>query len=276
MITPGAVALAALLLMAAPARAEVPLAADQAAYIRTAIAEGRLVQAGAMLDRNREASIGGPEQALLEAELMLALRHHAAARRRFLSLTRGSPEDARAWTGLGLAALHLGHVEEASSALKRAVGLPAADWRSWNALGVAHDRAGRWEDSEGAYLSALQSSPHNAAIWNNRGYSLLLQKRPAEALAAFERAAVLRPSDARIRINREIARAMLGEYPVRREPKEKASHWAARLNNAGYAAWLAGNLPQARSLLTRAVTDSEIFYVRAANNLRLVEGEIGR
>lgn len=268
-----AAALAALLLAASAAGAETPLAPGEAATIRTAITEGRLVQARAMLERNREAAVGGLEQELLEGELMLALRQPGPARRIFRALAGSAPGDVRVWTGAGLAALHLDRTEEALSALEKAVTLPGAGWRSWNALGVACDRAGRWSESERAYVSALQSAPGNAAIWNNRGWSLLLQRRAAEALAAFGKAGALDPGNARIRTNSEIARAMLGDYPVRREAKERAADWAARLNNAGYAAWLSGDLAMARSLLTRAVAARETYYERAASNLRLVEGE---
>jgi Flp pilus assembly protein TadD len=45
------------------------------------------------------------------------------------------------------------------------------------------------------------------------------------------------------------------------------------LNNAGYAAWMKGDLPAARALLARAVEASPSWYEVAAANLDTVEGE---
>ena len=258
------------------ASAEALLAPEQAAPIRAAIAAGRLIQAEAMLVQNREASIAGLEQELLEAELLMASRRYQAAFDRFMALTPTAPEEARVWTGAGLAALHLNRNQEGLSLLQKATALPEVDWRAWNGLGIAYDRLGRWTESEQAYVSALQSSPDNAAVWNNRGFSLLLQERIVEALPALVRADALDSNNPRIKTNMQIARAMMGDYPIAREPKEEASHWAARLNNAGYAAWLRGDVAMARSLLTRAVTASDVYYQKADRNLRRVETVVAR
>jgi hypothetical protein len=46
--------------------------------------------------------------------------------------------------------------------------------------------------------------------------------------------------------------------------------WARRLNNAGYAAFAAGDGATAEALISRAMIASEIYYRRAAANLARV------
>ena len=48
--------------------------------------------------------------------------------------------------------------------------------------------------------------------------------------------------------------------------------WARRLNNIGYAAWLAGDSSTARRLLSQAIEVSETRFERAEHNLARVEG----
>jgi len=249
--------------------APAPATADA---IRAAIDGGRLIQARMMLDRNREAGMPAEGHEGLEADLLMAEHRYSEALSRYLDLIRAAPDDAHLLTGAGLAALRLGDKAAALQHLRGAVVLKGVDWTAWNALGVLSDDRGAWADSVIAYDKALALAPDKAAIWNNRGYSLLLQRRAQEALAALDRAAALDPNSHRIAVNRQMARGMAGLYPRVRGETESSRDWAARLNNVGYAAWLAGDRPAARSLLARAIEASEVHYGRALANLALVEG----
>ncbi|MGS1016496.1 tetratricopeptide repeat protein [Allosphingosinicella humi] len=255
--------------LAGPADAE-PAAAGA---IRAAIDGGRLLQARTMLDHNRELGTPAIGQGGLEADLLMAEHRYSEALGRYLRLIGDTPGNAHFLTGAGLAALRLGDKAGSVQYLRRAVALEGADWTAWNALGVLSDGQGAWADSAMAYDKAFALAPDKAAIWNNRGYSLLLQRRPQEALAALDRAAALDPNSRCIAVNRQMARGMAGLYPRARGEHESSRDWAARLNNAGYGAWLAGDRPAARSLLARAIEASEVHYGRALANLALVEGK---
>lgn len=261
----------AILLLAQTAPAGAAAARDETAAIRAAIEGGRLIQARTMLESNRQEGASIPEQAVLEADLLMAEHRYRDALSRYLRLALETPGDAHLWTGAGLASLRLGGKAEALARLQRAVALPRVDWRAWNAIGVLLDEERDWVGSAEAYDRALALAPDKATIWNNRGYSLLLQRRFDEGLAALDRAAALDGNNRRILVNRGLARALTGHYPTARGERESAADWAARLNNAGYAAWLAGDRMAARSLLARAVQASEVHNGRALANLARVE-----
>lgn len=251
-----------------PAQAE-PAATDA---IRAALDGGRFLQARTMLERNRALGLSSSGQEALEADLLMAEHRYSEALGRYLVLIGEVPGDPQFLTGAGLAALRLGDKDGAAQYLQRAVAQEGADWTAWNALGVLSDGRGAWAESAIAYDKALALAPDKAAIWNNRGYSLLLQRRASEALAALDRAGALDPNNRRIAVNRQLARGMAGLYPSARGEHESSRDWAARLNNAGYGAWLAGDRPAARSLLARAIEASEVHYGQALVNLALVEG----
>ncbi len=261
----------AIIMLALPAAAHAELGAVEAGQIETAIAQGRLHQAELMVASHRVAGAADSRLDALEADLLLAQHKHEAALAIYLKLAAAAPEEAHFWTGAGIASLQLRRLDDAMAQLRRAAALPGADWKTWNALGVLSDHRRAWQASEEAYGRALALAPASPVALNNRGYSLLLQKRFGEALDLLRRAAALEPENQRIALNLKLAAAMSGDYSLRRGPRESAQAWARRLNNAGYAAWLAGDRAAARSLLARAIEASEIHYSRAAENLKLVE-----
>jgi Flp pilus assembly protein TadD len=132
------------------------------------------------------------------------------------------------------------------------------------------DRAGRWKDAEQAYARALTLRPGEPAILANRGYSLILQHRLDEAASLLARAAAAAPNDPVIQADRDMADVLRGRFPEDKPADETPAEWARRLNNAGYAAFVAGDRATATALITRAVMTSETFYRRAANNLALI------
>ena len=243
----------------------------EAGQIEAAIAQGRLHQAELMVARQRARSLTDPRLDALEADLLLAQRKYEAALPIYLKLAAAAPGEARFWTGAGIASLQLRRLDDAMAQLQSAAALPGVEWRTWNALGILFDMKQAWHDSERAYGRALGLAPDSPVALNNRGYSLLLQKRPGEALNVLRRAAALQPENQRIALNLKLATAMSGDYSLRRGPRESAEAWAKRLNNAGYAAWLAGDRVAARSLLARAIEASETHYSTAVENLKLVE-----
>jgi Flp pilus assembly protein TadD len=242
--------------------------ADPAA-IEGAIAGGRLVQARAMIAR---VAPGDPALPLLAAELALAERNDSVALAGFQALSPAAPEDCRINAGLGIAAARLGRDADALAPLEAATRLCPDRWHAWEALGVVHDRAGRFIDAERAYRTALATAGDRAGVLNNLGYSLILQRRSAEAVPLLREAARLAPDNERIANNLDIARAAAGDDLAGDLPGRGSSRWADRLNNAGYAAYLAGNAARAARYLSQAITDADVYPAQAAANLALVEG----
>lgn len=269
--------LAAVLLLAlaepAPAdTAPVPAPAEQASQISLAeagraIAAGRLDQAKAMLAVAVGAGAKGEPIDRLLADLAFARGENDRALNLYEALLANHPDEVLLLQRAGIAALRLGRVADATALLDRATRQPDAGWRAWNARGVAADRQERWDEADAAYARAAALDPKRAEVPNNQGWSLMLRGSWADAVAAFERAAALDPSLPRLANNVELARAAVAAELPRRHPGESDEAFAARLNDAGVAAAVAGQAKRAEAAFSQAIELRSRWYALAADNL---------
>ena len=239
--------------------------------IRRAIDEQRHSDAGKLLDRAFAAGMSDPRLMVLTGELHLARGQNEDALASFSSVQITPELAAQAATGKGIALSRLGRSPEAIQALRQAVAQDPAAWRAWNALGVEYDRQKNWQQADLAYAEALKSPHAGAMVYNNRGYSRLLQGRQQEASADFVAALDRDPAFAVARTNLRLALAVRGEYE-RATTVSGAEDKAAILNNAGFAALMRGDLLQAESLFTQAIAARGKTYARAQENLELTRG----
>jgi Flp pilus assembly protein TadD len=203
---------------------------------------------------------------MAQADLALAAREDEVA----LAFYRPLAEDsAKAAEGAGIAALRLNRAE-AEAYLRKAVTAAPDLWRAWDGLGVAMDRRGRWAEAGAAYSRALALRPKEPAILANSGYSMFLQHRLDEAALLLDRAAAGAPDNKTISANRDMVAVLRGRFPLSKPAGQSMDEWARRLNNAGYAAFAAGDRATAEALISRAMIASEIYYRRAAANLARV------
>jgi len=284
------VAVSALALVAAPAQARGLFGSHKAeakpaatAVVDTAVAdaavaatqqaldEQRLADAGETLDRAMAAGLTDPRLVLLTGELYLQRGDYANAVNSFTAARAAPALLARASTGLGIAQSGLGRSPEAIAALREAVTADPSEWRAWNALGVEYDRQKNWSQAEAAYAEALKSPQAGAMVYNNRGYSRMLQGRNEEASADFVTALARDPGFAVARTNLRLSLAVRGDYD-RATAASGAEDRAAVLNNAGFAAMMRGDLPQAKDLFEQAIATRGKFYGKAQENLELAEG----
>lgn len=271
----------AIFLMAAlasfPAAAQDPAPSDDQELIEQALEGNRLVQARAMLAQ-RQMAYGGqgdPVLDILNAELALAERRNDQALAAFADLKRRNVGDCRANGGLGIALVRSQRGAEALEPLRAATAACPDRWRYWNALGVALDLARDWKASSDAYERAFALSDGEPSVMNNYGFSLMLQRRHVEAARLFTAAARTDSGNPRYANNADIARAMAGE-PLKASEADRidADGWAQRLNNAGYAALLAGRPVQAKAYFSRSLHAGENFDAAAETNLAaLGEGQ---
>lgn len=242
------------------------------AEIRAAIDGGRLVQAELMLGAMPAAP--SAMDLRLFGDLRLAQRRYAEAAQLFLRLEAKAPQDGHVASRLGMALLQLGRTDDAEARLRKAVALPNADWQSWNALGVLLDGRKAWIESRQAYAHAMSLAPDQPSVLNNAAYSLILQNHAGEARELLAKARSLAPDDERVLVNIQIADGMAGVYPKRKTGSQSKAQWAKQLNNSGYGALLAGDLPKARSLFARAIEASDVHFEAAERNLARVESLI--
>lgn len=247
------------------------------AAIERAIASGRTVQAKAML-----AQAGVPGEAVdtarldgLAASLALAEGRNDVARDMFVALLRAQPQSCSFAGGGGTAALRLGDRQSAIALLERAVIACPRSAEALSRLATAYDQDDRWSDAEASFRRALAMEPGNASILNNAGWSLLRQKRFEDAVVLLERARDLDPGNQRIANNLDIALVSL-RRPVAARPTDGAAMAPAdRLNNAGYASYLAGHNDAARAYLSQALVNADVYSPRIVANLKLVEAGRG-
>jgi Tfp pilus assembly protein PilF len=114
----------------------------------------------------------------------------------------------------------------------------------------------------------LANSDSAAIVLNNRGFSLLLQRRPDEATADFLAALKKKPNLAPARTNLRLAIAMKGDYDHAIAGGGQDGQ-AALLNNAGVAAMSRGDYTRAENLFGRAITAKGAYYAQAVDNLEI-------
>ena len=243
------------------------------AAVERAIAGNRLLQAEAMLDRT-DVTIDAQDRSRLIASLFLAQHRDQAASGRFEALLKQQPGDCRLQSGAGIAALRLNQPEIAEARLNAAVATCPNDADAWGALAVIEDKAGRWERSTAAYAKAIALKKDDPALLNNAGVSLLAQHRYADAARLFRQALLLDPSNQRAKNNLDIAQVSAGARPSF-DAEDDSRRRAERLNNAGYAALLAGDDQAAAQYFAQAIKDNPFRFETAEANLHDVAGPNG-
>lgn len=213
------------------------------------------------------------QQALMGmGESYLLARNPKSALEVFEQAEREAPElQARALQGQGLALSTMGQRDEGQKRLLEALKLDPGLWRAWNAAGVNYDQMGAWTDARASYEKAVAADPAAAAaVRNNEGMSLLLQRKDQEAEAAFQEALELDPRSMAIRANLRIALASQGKYDDALAAVP-SSQLATALNNVGYIAMTRGDYIAAQKYLAQAMQASPAYYEKAAKNLAYVE-----
>lgn len=252
---------------AAQATANLDLATSE---FDRAMQEQRLVDAGRILDGALVVAPTDPRLMLRSGELHLARGRFEEATRNFALAEAAPALNAQALQGRGVALAQLGRSDEAIATLRRAVAADPALWRAWNALGVESDRRRDWATAETAYAKAIAAPSAQEIVYNNRGYSRLLQGRYADASADFVAALDRDPTFTAARMNLRLSLALQGDYARATAVGDKDQK-AGVLNNAGFAAVLRGDLDDAQRLFEQAIDNRGSTYGRAYHNLELVK-----
>lgn len=276
MIARTAASLAILLLSIAAAPPPAPPAAEPAISVDTAlpvidaaIGAGRLEDAALIIAR-LATTHDSPELRLRSAELALASAAPDEALLRFSSLIAIPETAARANQGIGLAQYRKADFVAAKTALEAAVAADPALVRSWIALAAIADANRDFAAADAANAKALAIDANSAAALTNRGYSLLLRGKAAEAEADLVRATQIDPKLAVAQTNLRVARAMQGKYREAFAGSSKES-LAADLNNVGFGALSRGDTHTAETYFNRALSLNTRFDPVAWANLRYLK-----
>lgn len=241
------------------------------AEIERAVELRRYDQAKAMIERAKQAQQADPRIDLALAEYWLATGRSEPAMAAFARLTTAAGVGARAWQGRGIAAFRLGRFDEADASLRAAVAADAGLHRAWTALAATADNRADWELADRAYAEALARSPEPGVVRLNRGYSLMMRRRYADAIPDLTAAVTALPGSEIAQNNLRLALALSGRYEEAFSGADKRQLYR-QLNNVGYAALIRGDLQAAESYFNRAIEISDVFYQPAHRNLVYLEG----
>jgi tetratricopeptide (TPR) repeat protein len=120
---------------------------------------------------------------------------------------REKPDDALAWTYLGMASVRLGEMNAALEAFERSIGLGSSDPRPFFDAALLYAGRNDLDKAIDRYQRGLAIDGQNPTAHFNYGRLLLLKGRPEEAEKAFRRMLEIDPGDAGARI--ELSRLAL-------------------------------------------------------------------
>lgn len=243
-----------------------PAAPGTLALAERALSEGRYDDAGQLIDRVLIAEPENWEGRLLLAELHLASGQVGRAEPIFESLIDKADVGGRALQGHGIAVTLQGDLDRGLESLQRAVARDAGLWRAWNALGYYHDSNRDWAAAADSYGKALEGNPDSVLVYNNRGFSMLMQRRLEEAVADFNRALRMDPEFEIARENLRLALAWQGKY-VHAMAGASNRDMPRILNNVGFIALMRGDYGNAEAYLLRAMEADPRYNETAARNL---------
>ncbi|MQX52986.1 tetratricopeptide repeat protein [Alcanivorax sediminis] len=204
------------------------------------------------------------------AKLTLDSGQNREALNAYTVLLEEDPALIEAQEGKGLALLGLGEVEAAREQLLATNTSEASRWRTLNGLGIASDMDTDYDAAARWYGMALESGGDNPLVINNAAYSRIMAGDYSAAEKLLQRALVRYPEEDRLRNNLAIAQARQGNYRRAISTWERSLDAAEARNNAGYIAYLNGDLERAKKLFREASDMSPRYNPGIARNLELV------
>ena len=235
-----------------------------------ALEQGDLATADAMLRRVVVINPDSTEARAAQGEIYIRLSRYQEAVNVFNRLVFEKKLLPRAHQGAGLANLLMNQNDRAKESLEKAVALDDQLWRAWNGLGYYYDRRKQWKKAEAAYDKALKARQDKPSLYNNRGFSKLMQGSYDSAIGDFKAALKLNPDLQVARMNIRLAQAWLGRY-VEAIAGASREELPEVLNNVGYVAMLRGEFAVAEAYFTRAMERSPTYNETASNNLKKLE-----
>lgn len=263
----------------APAEPKAPQSAAQleASADRLAMTgewSAALVQYSRGIAISREAG----EQRRLETKsgaMLLRLRQYSRAEDVFGRLSTQTPENAAVWQGLGLSRLRQGKMNQAVTALRRAVELNPEQWSALNALGVALNRQGQPAEALRYFDRALTLAPARADIHNNRAMALMMSGRKAAAEKDLRKALSLKPGYKLAQSNLALLYAGQERWNQALKLFSASVGRPAAHNNLGSLMARRGDWAGAAEQFRKAIEASPTYYPEADRRWREARARLG-
>jgi len=184
-----------------------------------------------------------------------------------------APNNVSALVLLGIATRQQGNLDSSLARLTKAYELAPQDPKVLTELAITNDYIGqeRLTYAESLYKKVVQIKPNSAAAHNNLGFNYLLQGRQPDAIKSLSRALALAPDNDRTKNNLGAA------YLLAMQPEKAIKLFqgsvglAASYNNLGYIHMTRGEFRAAEQAFKKALQLNPSFYVRAQQNLDILE-----
>lgn len=229
----------------------------------------------ALFEYHRALTKAKPKQAtrlrLKIGQIHLRMKQYLQAESQFAEILQNDQDCAPAWQGQGLNQLSQGKLKQASNSFVRAITLDPKLWKSLNALGVIHNRTGHPDLALDVFDRALAIEPGSAALYNNKGLSLMLLKNYHQAELQFKKALSLNPDHKLALNNLGLLAAKQGHWKEAQRYFELGLGKAKAHHNLGVLMADQGMSAQAAEQFRRAMETSPSHYDRASKGLKQLE-----
>src|SRR5262245_4880366 len=156
---------------------------------------------------------------------------------------------------LGRALERQGDVDKAMNAYREAIELDRNRPDAYLCIAILQDKQGKFRESENSYRKALKADPGNPDIYCDRGYSLYIQRRWADAEMHLQQAIALKPDHSRAHNNLGLVMAHTGRMePALVEFRKGGCDEARAHANLAFCLLMTSQLDEARKQYQLALT----------------------
>ncbi|MDX1974989.1 MAG: tetratricopeptide repeat protein [Rickettsiales bacterium] len=174
--------------------------------------------------------------------------------------------------GKALAMMAKGDFETPVTLFQEIMAVDATRWKTLNGLGILFTTRGMTADAQKYYDEALKHSPANAAILNNMGLSMALDRKFDQAIDQLKQSVsattVGGAQRRQVELNLALVYGAAGRLDEARMIAENYFTGPALNNNLGLYAHLSKDDQMAKAYLNMALTESKTFYQKAWDNLQ--------
>lgn len=193
-------------------------------------------------------------------------------------LLAANPQAWYAMEAKALALVEQGQFNQATTLLSDVLQQDATRWRTINALGVINALSGNVKESLEYYTMALEVSNNNPSVMNNIALSVAFSGDIPRGRSMLESALAKLPAtdtdkQRKLESNLAMIYGLAGDMDKAQALLEKHLTQAQVLNNLGFYAKLANDKTLAKTYLSKALSSSPVYYERAWNNLKDLDGQ---
>jgi Flp pilus assembly protein TadD len=169
---------------------------------------------------------------------------------------------------LGLYFLEIGQTAKAKDHLTAAVKNSKNSWKAHNGLGVIADLENKNAEAIAHYQAALAIQPTNPMLLNNIGYSYYLSGDEIKAKYSFNQALSYDNRYKRAIHNLALIEIKNGNFSTATALFNRIMPVYESYNNIGYISMLIGRYDVADEYLRRAIDESPVYFPKAQENLK--------